>query len=68
MFVEHSLVALVTSYHKGYTYTGSTKIIHCYLPKEVSELVVYYLWMVLPFLRELNLLVPSKKVRAMSFL
>lgn len=59
MFIEHGLVALVTSYHKGYTCTGSTKIIHRYLPKEVSELVVYYMWMVLPFLRELDLLVPS---------
>lgn len=68
MFIEHGLVALVTSYHKGYTCTGSTKIIHRYLPKEVSELVVYYLWMVLPFLRELDLLVPSKKSRATSFL
>jgi hypothetical protein len=48
MFIEHGLVALVTSYHKGYTCTGSTKIIHRYLPKEVSELVVYCLWMVLP--------------------
>lgn len=68
MFIEHGLVALVTSYHKGYTCTGSTKIIHRYLPKEVSELVVYYMWMVLPFLRELDLLVPSQKSRATSFL
>ncbi len=41
VFIEDGLVALVTSYHKGYRCTGSTKIIHRYLPKELSELVVY---------------------------
>lgn len=31
-FVE-GLVTVVTSYHQGYTCTGSTKIIHRYLPR-----------------------------------
>lgn len=56
MFVEDGLVALVTTYHKGYTCSGSTKIIHRYLPREVSELVVYYIWLILPFIRKLWLL------------
>lgn len=43
VFVESGIISTVTSYHKGYTITGSTKIIHRYLPKEVGELVVYYL-------------------------
>ena len=43
----------------------STKIIHRYLPKEVSEMVVYYLWLILPFrqylesLRTATLTAPS---------
>jgi hypothetical protein len=68
IFIEDGLVALVTSYHKGYTCTGSTKIIHRYLPKELSELVVYYLWIIHPFLRELDLLMPGPKPLGSSFL
>lgn len=49
IFIENGLVSTVTSYHKGYNIFGSTKIIHRYLPKEVSELVVYHLWFILPF-------------------
>ena len=49
IFIEHGLVSTVTAYHKGYSVSNSTKIIHRYLPKVVSELVVYYLWLILPF-------------------
>jgi hypothetical protein len=49
IFVEDGLVTFVTFYHKGYSITGSTKIIHRYLPREVGERVVYYLWLVEPF-------------------
>ena len=51
------MVSTVTTYHKGYSVTGSTKIIHRYLPKEVGELLVYYLWIIQPFCRKLHLLV-----------
>jgi hypothetical protein len=53
----------MTSYYKGYTYTGTTKIIHRYLPREVSELVVYYLWLILPFIQKTELL-QARKARA----
>lgn len=56
VFLEDGLVSTVTSYHKGYAVTGSTKIIHRYLPREVGELLIYYLWLVLPFVQALNLL------------
>jgi hypothetical protein len=49
IFIKNGLVSTVTSYHKGYNIVGSTKIIYRYLPKEVSKLVVYYLWFILPF-------------------
>lgn len=54
IFAEDGLISLVTSYHKGYTCTGSTRIIHRYLPKEVSELYVYYLWVILRSSRSLD--------------
>lgn len=41
VFVEDGLVAVVTSYHKGYTCTVTTKIIRRYLPRVISELAVY---------------------------
>ncbi|RYO95418.1 hypothetical protein DL764_007702 [Monosporascus ibericus] len=53
IFLENGLVSFVTYYHKGYSVTGSTKIIHRYLPIEVSELLVYYIWLVVPFLTQL---------------
>jgi hypothetical protein len=62
------LIGTVTSYHKGYNITGSTKIIHRYLPKEVSELLVYYLWLVLPFSQKLDMLVYKRIAPPSSFL
>lgn len=43
IFLENRLVSFVTYYHKGYSADGSTKIIHRYLPLEVSELLVYFM-------------------------
>jgi hypothetical protein len=54
--IENGLVSFVTFCYKGYSITNCTKIIHRYLPQEVSELLVYYLWLVLPFCTQLKLL------------
>ena len=54
MFIEDGMVVLVARYHKGYQMTGDVKIIHRYLPREVGELLVWYLWLVQPFQRELD--------------
>jgi hypothetical protein len=35
--------------HKNYMATGNVKIVHHWLPREVGELMMYYLWLVLPF-------------------
>ena len=43
IFVEQGLMAYVTRYHKGYKMKGDVKIIHRYLPREVGELLLYYL-------------------------
>jgi hypothetical protein len=47
----------VTYYHKGYSVTGTTKIIHRYLPSNVGELLLYYVWLIVPFLSQLSQLV-----------
>ena len=49
IFIDNGLVVFVTGYHKGYRSSGNIKIIHRYLSREMSELLVYYLWIVLPF-------------------
>lgn len=59
LFVKDGLIAIVTSYYKGYTCIGLTKIIYRYLPKEVGELLVYYLWLILLFTKQVAQLVPG---------
>ena len=54
MFIEDGMVVLVARYHKGYQMSGDVKIIHRYLPREVGELLVWYLWLVLPFQRRID--------------
>jgi len=49
IFIDRGMVVFVTAYHKNYRQTGKVKIIHRYLPKEVGELLLRYLWLILPF-------------------
>lgn len=49
IFIDRGMLAFVTTYHKNYQQTGKMKIIHRYLPREVGELLLRYLWLVLPF-------------------
>src|SRR5882762_7221704 len=53
VFIEDGYVAMATTYHKGNSSTLSPRIIHRYMPREVGELVVWYLWLVLPFQRRI---------------
>lgn len=68
IFLDEGMVSTVTSYHKGYSITGSTKIIHRYLPKEVGEVVVYYLWLIRPFTEKLQLLALGEKTSPSPYL
>jgi superfamily II DNA helicase RecQ/uncharacterized C2H2 Zn-finger protein len=61
IFIEDGMVAFVTRYHKGYAVSGDVKIIHRYLPREVGELIVWYLWLVLPFQQRLEAMVWEKE-------
>ena len=54
IFVENGLMVYVTMYHKGIGHAGTAKVIHRYLPREVGELLLYYLWLVLPFWEKLE--------------
>ena len=49
VFIKDGLMVYVTMYHKGIGASAKAKIIHRYLPREVGELLFYYLWMVMPF-------------------
>lgn len=60
IFIEDGMVVFVTRYHKGYAVSGDVKIIHRYLPREVGELLVLYLWLVLPFQQRLEAMVWKK--------
>jgi len=43
VYIEDGQVVFVTKYHRGVQITGDMKIIHGSLPREVGELVVWYL-------------------------
>ena len=50
------MVAFIPGYHKGYKKGRRTKIVHRYVPQEVGEIAVYYMWLVEPFVRSLPVL------------
>jgi superfamily II DNA helicase RecQ len=54
IFIENGAVVFVTKYHKNIGQTGKGKVIHWYMPREVGELVVYYLWFASPFWQQLD--------------
>jgi len=54
VFIDNGMVVMVTDYHKGFSASQSFKIVHRYVPREVGELVVYYLWLIEPFVRILQ--------------
>ena len=60
LFIENGLVVYVVAYHKNIGMSGKAKVIHRYLPREVGELAVYYLWFVLPFWEKLETAVQGK--------
>ncbi|KAF2992901.1 hypothetical protein E8E13_000416 [Curvularia kusanoi] len=56
IFVDNGMLCFVTSYHKNYSTSSTTWIIHRYLPPEIGELMLYYLWLITPFLDALYVL------------
>jgi superfamily II DNA helicase RecQ len=56
VFAEGGLLSFTTTYHKGYSFSKRVKTIHRYLPREVSELVVYFLGLGRPFIDAVQML------------
>ena len=54
VFVDRGLVSFVTTYNKTSGMSKKLKTIHRYVPREVGELVVHYLWLIEPFARQLD--------------
>ena len=48
MGIENGRLFEVVRYHKGFSMSGDIKIIHRYFPREVEELIVWWLWLVRP--------------------
>jgi hypothetical protein len=57
VFIKDGIVVFVTRYYKGYKVKGDVKIIYRYLLREVGELVVWYLWLVLLFVQRIQAMV-----------
>ncbi|TWU70350.1 hypothetical protein ED733_000020, partial [Metarhizium rileyi] len=49
IFASHGQMCFVTAYHKNFQQSDQAKIIHRFMPPEVGELLVWYVWLVLPF-------------------
>jgi hypothetical protein len=47
------MVTFMMVYHKGFHASNDVKIIHRYVPREVGELVVWYIWLVMLFIDQL---------------
>ncbi|KAK4893307.1 hypothetical protein LTR49_028508 [Elasticomyces elasticus] len=43
VFIQDGMAAFVTQYHKGYSASKRIKVVRRFVPREVSEVVVYYL-------------------------
>lgn len=50
VFLYRGAIAFVTTYHKGYSKSNRVKTIHRFVPREVGELVVYFLALARPFI------------------
>ncbi|TPX16410.1 uncharacterized protein E0L32_012428, partial [Thyridium curvatum] len=64
IFVHKGMVCFVTMYHKGFRRTDTIKVIHRYLPREVGELLVWYMWLVLPFWQQVQGRIKQQHVRS----
>lgn len=54
VFIEDGMVVTASTYHKGFYASNDVKVIHRYLPCSVREMVVWYLWLVLLFVEQLQ--------------
>ena len=62
--IYRGLVGFCTTYHKGMTHTGKLKRIFRFLPEPVGTVLVYYLWLILPFWQNLKGLVTGASTKS----
>lgn len=60
VFIKDGTVVYVTQYYKGYAISGNIKVIYRYLLQEVGELYVQYVWLVLPFIQQIQAVTKPK--------
>ncbi|KAH6132289.1 hypothetical protein HBI68_255650 [Parastagonospora nodorum] len=68
IFIEDGAVVFVTKYHKNIAQTGQGKVVHRYMPREVGEFVVFYLWFIMPFWEQLCSAVYGEVVEGSAYL
>lgn len=56
LFAKGALLSFAATYYKGYSYSRRIKTIHRYVPREMSELVVYSLELGRPFVDDVQML------------
>ncbi|KAM0540020.1 hypothetical protein ACHAPJ_013628, partial [Fusarium lateritium] len=49
IFIDRGLVMIIIGIHKNLSQSQRLKVIHRFLPQEVGTLLIYYLWLVVPF-------------------
>ena len=54
VFLDDGMVEMVIPYHKGFSFSQKVKIIQRYVPREVGESIVYHLWLIKPFVCQLQ--------------
>ncbi|KAM4065788.1 DEAD/DEAH box helicase [Hirsutella rhossiliensis] len=64
IMAHNQMMCFVTSYHKTFRATGQAKVIHRYLPREVGELLVWYLWLALPVWQQVRGMVKGGRLSA----
>ena len=56
LFFENGFFTFSTGYYKNYNKSANLKIIHRFLPKEASRILLYYFWLVQPFKEKIQIL------------
>jgi hypothetical protein len=68
IFIDRGLVMIIIGIHKNLSESQRLKVIHRFLPQEVGTLLIYYLWLVVPFCEGVlsNLPCNSEQERTLS--
>ncbi|KAK4074637.1 hypothetical protein Purlil1_12914 [Purpureocillium lilacinum] len=64
ILAHNGMICLVMSDHENTRSTSEARPIHRYLPREVGELLVWYLWLALPFWQEVQGIVKQADIRS----